>query len=267
MANSQMDKIPTKSLYIFKVTFLAFVLSFAVPEAIAAFQLGQEEVSSITIDGLSTANEPPISLIGEGSIYYNSDAGEFRISEDGAAYTPLVGGSADFRNGGEAGTAARSLGNTDNFDLNILTNGASRITIKDSGRVGIGVTNPDQPLEVNGAIKSVESLVPTLPAIVVDWRLGNQQTVVLSQTGHTVDFNNFFAGQIFRLIVCQDGTGGRTISSWLDDVRFPDGATNTALSTAANTCDVISFIVTDAAGIPASTPVIFATIVRGFDAS
>lgn len=47
---------------------------------------------------------------------------------------------SEFADGGEAGGAARSLGNTDNFDLGILTNNLTRIFVDNAGNVGIGVT-------------------------------------------------------------------------------------------------------------------------------
>lgn len=55
--------------------------------------------------------------------------------------TPSIGGG-DFSNGGEAGGAGRTLGNTDNFDLGFLTNNTPRIQIKYDGKVGIGTTSP-----------------------------------------------------------------------------------------------------------------------------
>ncbi len=218
----------------------------------------------IDFDGLSSA--PGLSSSNEGRLYYDTADNKFKFSENGSPFDDLVGGPNDFRTGGEASGANRNLGNTDAFNLDIITNGTSRITVLSSGNVGIGSTSPNQPLEVNGAIKSVEALNVTAATINVDWSAGNQQTVILNQAGHGVDFSNFFPGQIFRLVVCQDGTGGRTITNWVDDVRFPSGATSIALSSTANTCDVISFIVTDAAGLPGGT-VILGTIVRGFDAS
>lgn len=166
--------------------------------------------------------------------------------------------------GGEISGADRSIGNVDNFDLDILTNNVSRIKIENTGAVGIGTSSPNQPLEVNGTIKSIETNITPVAAVInIDWSQGNQQTVLLNQAGHTVNFTNVFPGQIFRLVACQDNTGGRTITTWDSTVRFTGGATTVTLSSAADTCDVISFIATDAAGVAAST-VVLGTIVRDF---
>jgi len=49
---------------------------------------------------------------------------------------------AKFSDGGEAGGADRTLGNTDNFDLGLKTNDTTRIHIQNDGNIGIG-TEPD----------------------------------------------------------------------------------------------------------------------------
>lgn len=49
-------------------------------------------------------------------------------------------GGGDFQNGGEAGLAARTLGNTDSFGLGFKTNNIVRVNIQDDGKVGIGNT-------------------------------------------------------------------------------------------------------------------------------
>ena len=62
-------------------------------------------------------------------------------------------GPGDFSEGGEFGTADRTLGNTDTYDLGLLTDGQDRLHIESGGNVGIGTTTPDTKLEVNGIIK------------------------------------------------------------------------------------------------------------------
>lgn len=57
------------------------------------------------------------------------------VVDDGSNKTTvtIAGGSGDFSNGGEAGGANRSLGNTDNFDLAFLTNNLERLVIHENG--------------------------------------------------------------------------------------------------------------------------------------
>jgi hypothetical protein len=67
--------------------------------------------------------------------------------------TPLTSSTA-FVNGGNTFAGNSSLGNNDNFNLDIKTNNISRMTILNSGNVGIGTTLPGSPLTVNGTIES-----------------------------------------------------------------------------------------------------------------
>ncbi len=57
-------------------------------------------------------------------------------------------GGGDFADGGEAGGANRSLGNSDLFSLALLTNAMERLFIKESGEVGIGTSTPDRILSI-----------------------------------------------------------------------------------------------------------------------
>ncbi|MGZ3744588.1 MAG: beta strand repeat-containing protein, partial [Pseudobdellovibrionaceae bacterium] len=62
--------------------------------------------------------------------------------------TPLSS-STGFLNGGNSFGANSSLGNNDNFNLDIKTNNTSRMTILNSGNVGIGTTTPVSPLQIS----------------------------------------------------------------------------------------------------------------------
>ena len=62
------------------------------------------------------------------------------------------GGSGDFSDGGEAGGADRTLGNTDNYDFGFLTNNLNRLHIQNDGNVGIGTTSPSSKLQVSGDV-------------------------------------------------------------------------------------------------------------------
>ena len=61
-------------------------------------------------------------------------------------------GSGDFADGGEAGEADRTLGNTDDYDLGFLVNNVDKLHIQKDGNVGIGTTSPGAKLEVDGNV-------------------------------------------------------------------------------------------------------------------
>lgn len=54
----------------------------------------------------------------------------------------------DFPNGGNAGGGNRTLGNTDNYSLGLLTNNANRVHITNAGDIGINTTSPAFQLHV-----------------------------------------------------------------------------------------------------------------------
>ncbi|MGZ3797024.1 MAG: tail fiber domain-containing protein, partial [Pseudobdellovibrionaceae bacterium] len=62
--------------------------------------------------------------------------------------TPLSS-STGFLNGGNSFGANSSLGNNDNFNLDIKTNNTSRMTILNTGNVGIGTANPLTRMDID----------------------------------------------------------------------------------------------------------------------
>jgi len=92
-------------------------------------------------------------------------------------------------------------------------------------------------------------IVTTSP-IGVDWRAGNPQRMTLGVSQVTVNFDNFPVGGAGNLVVCQDGSGGRDITSWDANVRWAGGATTTQ-SSGAGKCDMFQFRVTSGTTTPA----------------
>lgn len=62
-----------------------------------------------------------------------------------------------FQNGGNAGGAARTLGNTDNYNLGFKTNNVERVRILDTGEVGIGSTTDNDIDDSQLFIQSTKS--------------------------------------------------------------------------------------------------------------
>lgn len=114
--------------------------------------------------------------------------------------------------------------------------------------VGIGTATPATKLEVNGTTLATTMLTKTVTnnttaaTITVDWNVGNKQKVTLNQAGHTVNFTNPTGGiGSFSLIIYQDGTGSRTVTTWDTDIKWPSGTAPT-LSSTASALDVVTCI-------------------------
>ncbi len=76
--------------------------------------------------------------------------------------------------------------------------------------------------------------------IAIDWNNGATQTVTLGATGRLVTMANPVAGQVYRLIIVQDATGSRTITTW-PTIKWAGGAAPTLTTTAGKT-DIITLL-------------------------
>ena len=105
---------------------------------------------ALTAEGMSSA--PGVSASNTGRIYYDYSANKFKVSQNGGAYTDLVGGAGSgWANGGNSYSGTASIGTNDNHALNIKTNNATAMTISQSGNVGIGITAPTGILDVKSS--------------------------------------------------------------------------------------------------------------------
>jgi len=109
--------------------------------------------------------------------------------------------------------------------------------------VGVASSTPFAKLSIgaDGAITTVEKDLTDQATISVSWLDGNQQRVVLGGN-RTINFSNYIEGQVLRLVVCQDGTGSRTVT-WDSNISW-NGGTEPTLTTTISRCDVLSFIAT-----------------------
>jgi hypothetical protein len=125
------------------------------------------------------------------------------------------------------------------------TSSPSIISLLNAGNMGLGTSTPWSKLTIGakGAITTTENQLTDAGTITVSWKDGNQQVVTLGGN-RTINFSNYVAGSILRLVVCQDGTGSRTVT-WDSNVLWSGGSAPT-LTTTANKCDVASFLATGA---------------------
>jgi hypothetical protein len=121
-----------------------------------------------TFSGLLTANAGLTVLAGQ-TLTFNGDAftdftGGGLVNTGGLLSVDTTSASGFFQNGGNAFTASSILGNTSNYNLNIITNNLTRLTVLANGnvvfdtdtlyvdaatdRVGIGTSSPGVRLDV-----------------------------------------------------------------------------------------------------------------------
>lgn len=131
-----------------------------------------------------------------------------------------------FRQGGNAFGTTATLGTTDNNQLNFITNNTTKLTILQNGNVGIGITNPGAPLDVNGQVRlGGPSAISAYDSLLVGVRPANDgyssiRLAPVSNAGRGFKLDTFDNGttqffQIFdqlagatRLLVDQNGNVG-----------------------------------------------------------
>ena len=118
-----------------------------------------------------------------------------------------------------------------------------------SGKVGISSSTPQRSLSIIGSAVVAECDLTDSATITFNLASCNQGRVTLGGN-RTLDFTNETQalGQGIRFIVCQDGTGTRTIT-WDSVIRWAGGSAP-SLTTGANKCDVIAGFTTMATGTP-----------------
>jgi hypothetical protein len=170
-------------------------------------------------------------------------------ADSGNTYSPLGSFNVNIKNNGGAGNVSSSiLINTQN------TNDGSEISlatdiIKLNGNVTVGANNA--AITSAGAISGVSSNVAntqlnrfqettynigtTSGTITPDFNNGSIQNITLNGSITMNSLGNAVAGRSMTLILTQDGTGGRTLTSSM----YFAGGSNT-LSTAGGAIDIIS---------------------------
>jgi hypothetical protein len=76
--------------------------------------------------------------------------------------------------------------------------------------------------------------------VTIDWSNGATQEVVIEETTHFI-LTNPVDGQVYRLIITQEATGGSHTATWHDTIRWAGGSAPT-LTTAVNKSDIITFL-------------------------
>jgi len=94
-----------------------------------------------------------------------------------------------------------------------------------------------------GTILNNEYQPATSSSMTLSWLNGTQQLVRLGHAAVTINFSGVVTGGVLRLPVCQDGTGGATVT-W--DSRILWASSTPPTLSAANHCDLMTFVATAA---------------------
>lgn len=121
------------------------------------------------------------------------------------------------------------------FAAPFIIRAAAFFFVGDNGYISIGNSSPQAPLDVSGAMYS---RLATATSSSIDWNMGNVQAMTLSSSP-TLTFSNGQAGGEYKLILSQDGTGGRTVT-WPTNVEWAGGNEPTLTSDSSAT-DMLSF--------------------------
>ena len=127
-----------------------------------------------------------------------------------------------FANGGNSFSSNATLGTNDNYDLNLETNGSTRMTIANSGNVGIGTSTPMSKLHVMNNLR-VESSVGTAGALM---QLQNSSTNFYIGIENSVGGSNMPGTSPYSAYI---------INGMAHDMHFgTSGAVNMTINSAGN---------------------------------
>lgn len=177
----------------------------------------------------------------------------FHVYEDSAGTTAETGVTVENDGDGDSliqfllTTLQRwviGIDNSDNDTFKISSSidldSDAHFSIKTNGNIGIGTSDSQEKLEVNGASVFTSEIDngASGASATVDWSSGNYQFITLDNASVNLQFTDPGGTGDFILRIVQDGTGSRTISTWDTDIEWVGGVIPT-LSTTANTSDLL----------------------------
>ncbi len=168
-----------------------------------------ESAGTLTVTGLTTLNggltvETGDNFTFNGDVFTDFTGGGL-VNTGGVLSVDTTSATGFFRNGGNAFTANSTLGNTGNYDLNVMTNNLTRLTVQADGDLAVDTNTLFVDATNNFAsIGSVSDLNAKLQ-------------VVNDVAADSVLLLRAAASQSAPLILAQDSTGAELLS-----LRAPD---------------------------------------------
>ena len=151
----------------------------------------------------------------------------------------------------------------DNISTEAVGNGVVRNLAfqMNGGNVGIATSTPWAALSLgSGSLVIPEASSTGTGYNTIDFK--NQITSKIEMNANTTInlADDSLAGDTQKVILCQDGTGSRTVTWLSSSTLIWVGHTTPTITATANECDIFSFIVTGATG----TPEVFGAATQGF---
>ena len=149
-------------------------------------------------------------------------------------------GGGDYSDGGDAGGADRTLGNTDNYDLGLLTNNTNRFHIQKDGLIGVGTTSQAALFDIVGSTDVVQLSVKahsTQTANIAEWyNEDGNLAVQITGEGYLCPTLGFSTNEIYVGYQCGDpavsGTQNTGCGSYAMR-NITSGGKNTAVGNSA----------------------------------
>jgi len=181
-------------------------------------------------------NSAQYNATGSNNIMFGTNAG--RVLADGTTNNTTCNNSIFLG----YGTKAKAQSGTNEIILgfNISGNGSNTTTIGGGGTTNTYIAGQTQAISFASTLQTLTDA----SNIAWDLSLGGIGSVTLGAAGRTLaNPTNIVAGATYKLIVKQDATGSRTITSWGSYFKFSN--ISPVLKTAANAIDIFEFVAID----------------------
>jgi hypothetical protein len=169
--------------------------------------------------------------------YRNAADDNFYPEELAGVFAMMVAGSAYVE---KATYDANSIlaANTDNTPA-AVTVAEQRIVGRKTGGNITALTGAEVLTIANG-MQAGQQAVTCADSVTIDWSLGSTAYMTFDRATVAVTMSNPVNGQVYRFLVQQDGTGGRTLT-WSTTVKWRGGSAPTLTAT-GNAVDILTFV-------------------------
>jgi len=138
------------------------------------------------------------------------------------------------------------------------TSGTTALLVEDSTGADIIKVTDDGATEFTGQTFNTLATATDGATVTPDFSAGNVQKLTLAGNRAMANPLNIKAGATYIIVIVQDGTGSRTISSWGSNYKF-SGGTAPTLTTTADKADVITMVAYSASILMCTSTLDFAT--------